>query len=82
MMTCNGCRFAAWQRTKTGALHPSGDGKCTFNYTPKPYPAYMGNRRPETIEMFYKGINRRTENKVHCPYYAGGAAPIKGGADA
>lgn len=29
-LNCNGCKFAAWHRTKSGALHPSGSGRCTY----------------------------------------------------
>lgn len=29
-MTCFGCKFAEWQRTKTGALHPNKQGKCMW----------------------------------------------------
>lgn len=25
---CVGCRFAEWQTTNVGRLHPSGDGRC------------------------------------------------------
>jgi hypothetical protein len=27
---CRSCRFASWQRTKTGRLHPSREGRCTW----------------------------------------------------
>lgn len=26
--TCAGCKFAEWDRTASGALHPKGAGKC------------------------------------------------------
>lgn len=29
-MICRGCKYADWLRNKTGALHPSGQGKCTY----------------------------------------------------
>lgn len=29
-MTCFGCKYAEWQRTKTGALHPNKQGRCTW----------------------------------------------------
>lgn len=29
-MKCDGCKYAEWQLTKNGRLHPSGDGKCTY----------------------------------------------------
>jgi hypothetical protein len=29
-MNCIGCKYAQWKTTKTGRLHPSGEGQCTF----------------------------------------------------
>ena len=29
---CLDCKFAEWKRTKTGALHPSVDGRCKWEY--------------------------------------------------
>ena len=28
---CLDCRFAEWDRTSRGALHPNGHGKCTWD---------------------------------------------------
>jgi len=28
--TCVGCIYAEWERTKSGRLHPSGDGLCRY----------------------------------------------------
>lgn len=30
MNTCVNCRFAAWDRTAKGRLHPDGSGRCTW----------------------------------------------------
>lgn len=30
---CVGCRHANWDRNKSGALHPSGHGKCGWHTT-------------------------------------------------
>jgi hypothetical protein len=27
---CTTCRFASWDKTASGRLHPSGDGRCTW----------------------------------------------------
>ena len=27
---CNGCRFANWDKTASGKLHPSGYGRCAY----------------------------------------------------
>ena len=31
---CLGCRFAVWKKTKSGGLHPSGDGRCSWQMPP------------------------------------------------
>jgi len=28
-MNCMNCKYADWERTAAGRLHPNGDGKCT-----------------------------------------------------
>lgn len=27
---CNDCKYAKWEKTKSGKLHPSGDGRCEY----------------------------------------------------
>lgn len=29
-MKCNGCKFAEWERTASGRLHPQKQGRCTY----------------------------------------------------
>ena len=41
MKDCTQCRFADWKRTKAGKLHPSGDGRCKFQYSVPELPASM-----------------------------------------
>lgn len=69
MKNCMGCKYAEWNRTKTGALHPSGDGYCRYPWKLPPLPAslhWMGTAEPTP----YGGcISRREEFKDHCPYY-------------
>lgn len=31
-MPCLDCKFADWMRTKSGRLHPSGEGECTWEF--------------------------------------------------
>lgn len=31
MPDCTTCAYAEWDRTKAGRLHPSGDGRCTWD---------------------------------------------------
>lgn len=51
MKTCIGCKYADWKRSKNGALHPSGEGQCTYevkipqlpnakSWSSKPYVSY------------------------------------------
>ena len=39
MSTCMDCKFADWARTKTGRLHPSGEGMCRHVWAPPPISA-------------------------------------------
>jgi len=41
MKTCVGCQYAVWKRTKAGRLHPSGDGRCAYEYKIPALPASM-----------------------------------------
>jgi hypothetical protein len=67
---CTTCQLARWQRTKTGRLHPSGDGSCSWKgwkewKIPKAFD-YMGHRRIPLPSGGY--INRRTPC-TDCPLY-------------
>ena len=67
MKECKDCNFAEWDRTKSGRLHPSGDGRCTKII-----------KMPKLPQSFYYTvhpniggghINRRETFKDHCIYY-------------
>lgn len=71
MRTCKDCKYADWKRTKTGALHPSGEGRCRYPWKMPPLPA----------SMFWSGVEptvsggmifRNREFVDHCPYYVRG----------
>lgn len=65
MKNCTGCKYADWQRTKSGRLHPYGDGECTFEIKRPVVPISKSL-------IFYVGggiINRHKELKDHCPCY-------------
>jgi len=67
MKNCTHCKYADWQRTKSGALHPSGDGKCTFEYKVPVLPQSM-YWLSDCIP--YGGyISRKKELKDHCAYF-------------
>ena len=38
---CKRCRWADWNRTRNGSLHPDGGGRCKFVWVAPPLPASM-----------------------------------------
>jgi hypothetical protein len=72
MKTCLGCKFAEWDWTKTGRLHPSGDGECIIRVkTPQLPNAFYTFGTNNNLTLLGGHINRRHEYKTHCPYYQG-----------
>jgi hypothetical protein len=67
MKNCTDCKYADWQRTATGRLHPSGDGKCTYKVEIPQLPACRVWLCPPSAS--YPFINRHRELKDHCPCY-------------
>lgn len=68
MKNCRDCKYADWKLTTAGKLHPSGDGKCRFEWIEPPRPACMYPvGKPQTITGRY--INRREDFKEHCVTY-------------
>lgn len=67
MKWCKDCKYAKWERTKNGSLHPNGEGRCSYQYTVPPLPAsmYWINTPIPAGGM----INRKKELKTHCPYW-------------
>jgi hypothetical protein len=67
MKNCTECAHANWQRTKSGSLHPSGEGRCgkkiELPQLPKAFYWFS--------EPYLCGgcINRRNELNEHCPYW-------------
>lgn len=69
MKTCVDCKYAKWNRTKSGRLHPSGYGRCEYPWEMPPLPAAMywiGNKAPDPCGGY---ISRRTGLKEDCVYY-------------
>ena len=67
MKNCKGCKYADWQRTAAGKLHPSGDGRCKYPWKMPLLPAsmyWLGSARPSGGR-----ISRRENFEDHCPYY-------------
>jgi len=69
LKVCTKCRHAKWDRTKTGRLHPSGDGKCGYPYK---IPQLPGSKYwISGVPAPYGGIiNRRKDLKEDCVYYS------------
>jgi hypothetical protein len=69
MKDCTDCKHAKWARTAGGKLHPSGDGKCQYQWKAPQLPAafYFIGREPVPLGGF---INRRKPLKEHCVYFA------------
>lgn len=62
---CMNCEHANWFRTDTGRLHPTGNGKCQWKYTPQPIPAafYWSVNTPRGP---YGGAINRREPITYC----------------
>ncbi len=63
MLNCLSCKFAVWERTLAGQLHPSGEGKCTWRMPgillPKAF-YYIGKESPKPMGGH---INRNEQTK-------------------
>ena len=69
MKTCNGCKYAEWKLTGIGHLHPSGDGKCTYEWKLPPLPqsmAWVGFGPPNPYMVT---ISRKRDLPDHCAYF-------------
>lgn len=40
MSSCIGCKHADWRKTSNGRRHPSGEGKCLFQFPDTPLPLW------------------------------------------
>ena len=71
MKSCTECAHAEWFRTKSGSLHPSGEGKCGKRIElPQLPPAFYWSTQPYLPLLICGGhINRRKELQDHCPYW-------------
>lgn len=69
MKTCNGCKHAEWVRNAAGNLHPSGRGRCTYQYKLPELPACMyWISTPSPSGGFF--IDRKKELEKHCVYWS------------
>lgn len=71
MKHCDLCAHALWDRTKSNALHPSGDGVCTYQVKSVVVPAcWPTSQIPFIPEVQRFRINRKQKLPEHCPTYA------------
>lgn len=73
MPDCTTCAYAEWNRTKTGRLHPSGDGKCTWDgwkkwVLPKAF-YYVWSGCTKVAPPPSGGHINRKNPHMDCPYY-------------
>ena len=67
MKDCTYCKWAKWERTAAGKLHPSGEGMCGHEIIVRPLPAaFYWLHKPIPLGGY---INRKRELKTHCTYY-------------
>ena len=67
MKNCTECVHANWQRTESGRLHPSGEGRCGKKIELPQLPqAFYWTFEPNFCGGY---INRREELKDHCCYW-------------
>lgn len=71
---CDDCKFAKWNRTKTGRLHPDRGGRCTYleqHPLPMDVPSafyWVGRSAPEPSGGWIdRGLR---QDKAPCKFYA------------
>lgn len=69
MKSCKDCKYAEWDRTKTGRLSPSGNGRCIYPYKVPKLPASMYWISFSTPHPCGGNINRKEELKEDCIYF-------------
>lgn len=69
MKICLHCKHAKWNKTATGRLHPSGDGRCIYPWKMPQIPAcmYWIGVSPSPTGGY---ITRKSDRKDHCVYFA------------
>ena len=68
MKSCKGCKYAKWERTNAGRLHPSGDGVCTYKVKLPTLPASRSWLGGAPVSLG-GSIERRRELSRHCPCF-------------
>jgi len=69
--SCLECAKAEWQRTKSGSLHPSGAGRCRWQFRSPAIPKafyYWGVEKREAPSPHGGHISRKTPH-TDCPLF-------------
>ena len=73
MTICLDCKFAQWDRTQSGRLHPNGEGKCLWTKVvvmPASVPIYNQNAVNRITNSLFAGyIERGGRGLSKCPTY-------------
>lgn len=67
MTLCLKCKWADWNKTENGRLHPNGGGQCRYTWTPPPLPACMYFFSPCKPSGGF--INRKQSDFQSCPTF-------------
>jgi hypothetical protein len=43
LSVCVGCKYATWSKTASGRRHPSGSGRCLYEFPETPLPLWLAN---------------------------------------
>lgn len=68
MKNCTHCKYAEWDLTAAGKLHPSGTGRCAVEIKIPPLPASMFWISAPYAS--YGHINRKKVFETDCTYFA------------
>lgn len=55
---CVGCRFAEWERTANGKLHPDQSGRCTWRPKIEPMPWWTASEKLQLAQLGDYRIDR------------------------
>ena len=70
MKSCLDCKYADWKRTESGRLHPSGDGKCKYEWKSPQLPQSMYWIARHAPSPCGGNIERKKELEDHCAYFS------------
>lgn len=66
MKNCNGCKWAEWDKPKSGSLHPDGQGYCRY---PVKIPDLPNGVEWASINYYHTGISKNKDFDKDCKFY-------------